>query len=98
MSESSFLHGWVVLLGSLATIAIILTALGVMLGMVRPANAAKHLGGMLGIVIVLILAPGIILSAWSAIPLWQKVALLGIGVAIAARMRPLQRRRNREDE
>ena len=41
MSASNFMHGWAVLVGSLAMIALILTAFGIMLGMVKPADAVN---------------------------------------------------------
>jgi len=80
MSESNFMHGWVVLLGLLATIALVLMAFGLMLGVVKPADALKHVGAILGIVIVL--SPGMILSAWSGMSLWQQIALVAIGVGV----------------
>jgi hypothetical protein len=71
MNGPDFMRGWVSLLGLLATIAIILTAFGLMLGIVKPANAMKHLGAIIGIAIALMLIPGILASAWSSLSLWQ---------------------------
>ena len=64
MGESNFMQGWVALAGSLAMIALILTAFGLMLGIVKPADAVKHVGAILGIVIALMLVPGALVSAW----------------------------------
>jgi len=83
MIEPNLMHGWAVLLGSL-----VLLAFGIMLGMEKPADAMKHGGAVLGIIIILMLAPGIIVSAWLAIPLWQRAALLAIGTCIWLRRRP----------
>lgn len=96
MVESTFMHGWIVFLGSLAVIVIILTAFGIMPGVLKAADAMKLVGAILGIVIVLTLAPGIIVSAWLAIPLWQRVALLAIGICIWQLRRPRRQTRKKE--
>ena len=80
MIESNLMHVWATLLGSLATIALVLMAFGIMLGMVKPAEAVRHCGAILGIIIVLMLGPGILLSAWLSISLWQRIAVLAIGI------------------
>jgi asparagine N-glycosylation enzyme membrane subunit Stt3 len=72
------MHGWMILLGLLAVIALVLMAFGIILGMVKPADAAKHVGAVLGIVIVLMLIPGILASAWSGMSPWQQIALIAI--------------------
>jgi len=54
----------VVFLGSLATITIILTAFGTMLDIVRPANALKLVGVILGIVVALIFIPCFLVCVW----------------------------------
>lgn len=87
---------WATLVGSFATIALILTALGLMLGMIKPADALKHGGVILGIVIVLILIPGVLVSLWSDIPSWQWIGLAAIGIGISQWQRP-RRTRNKRD-
>lgn len=57
------------LLGSLAAIALILTAIGLMLSIVKPDDTLKHIGAILVIVIGLMMVPGILMSAWSAMSL-----------------------------
>jgi hypothetical protein len=52
MTESIFMHGWANIVGAFATIAIIVTALGVLLGVLKPADALKRIGAFLGIVIL----------------------------------------------
>jgi hypothetical protein len=98
MSKSNFMHDWVALLGSLAMIALILTALGLMVGTVKPADAVKHIGAILGIVIVLMLTPGILANAWSGMSLWQQIALVTIGIGLwqwrRPRRQPRIKRRN----
>ena len=98
MSESSLMHGWVPLLGSLATIAIILTAIGLMVGIVKPADAMKSIGAILGMVIALMLIPCVLVSAWSGMSLWQQIALGAIGIGVWQWCRPPRRTRHRKEE
>ena len=65
MNGSKFMQGWVTFEGLLATIAIILVAFDLMLGIVKPADALKRVGAILGIVIVLMPIPGVLVGAWS---------------------------------
>ena len=98
MGGSNFMHVWVALLGSLAMIVLILTAFGLMLGIVKPANAPKHIGTILGLAITAMLLPGVLVSAWSGMSLWQQIALVAIGIALWQwwRPRPQPRIRRRD--
>jgi membrane-anchored protein YejM (alkaline phosphatase superfamily) len=80
MNGSNFMQGWATFAGSLAIIALILTAFGLMLGIVKPADVPKRIGAILGIVIVLIFIPSILVSAWSGMSLWQQIAFIVIGI------------------
>jgi predicted membrane protein len=81
--------------GSLAIIALILTALGIMLCIVKPADALRRVAAILGIVIVLIFIHGVLVSAWSCMPLWEKIGFVAIGVAVWQWRRPQQQQRKR---
>jgi hypothetical protein len=76
------MHGWVALLGSFLLVALILVAFGLMLGIVKPGDALRRVGVIVSVAIVLFLIPGILVSAWSAISLWQQIALIAIGVVL----------------
>jgi hypothetical protein len=78
MDGSNFMQGWVVLAGSLATIAIILMAFGLMLGIVKPADALRRVAAILGIVMLLMVIPAVLVNIWSDMSLWQRLALAGI--------------------
>jgi hypothetical protein len=82
MSGSNFMQGWVALAKSFAIIALILTAFGLMLGIVKHADAVNRVAAILRIVIVLMLAPGILAGVWSAISLWQQIALMAVGIDV----------------
>ena len=94
MNGPNFIHGWISLLGLLTTIAIILTAFGLMLGIVKPADTIKRLGAIIGIVIALMLIPGILMGAWSSMSFWQQVGLVAIGITVWQWIRPRGRTRN----
>jgi len=92
------MQGWVSLLGSLAVIAIIVTAIGLMVGIVKPAEAMKQFGTILGVVVGLMVVPGILGSIWSAIPLWKWITLVLIGIGIWQWRRPRQQTRNKKND
>ena len=98
MDESAFMHAWMVMIGSLATPAIILIAFGLMLGVVKVADAVKQVGAIVGIVIVLILILCITLGAWSSMSVWQRLALVVIGIGVWLLRRPRPRKGRRENE
>lgn len=83
MNGAKFMQGWMSLTGSAAMFALILTAFGIMLGIVKPADALTRVGTILGVVIVLILIPGFVMSAWSGLSLWQRVGLVAIGIGFS---------------
>jgi hypothetical protein len=91
-------HAWMTLIQSLATIAIILTAIGLMLGIVNPADALRYVGLILGIIIVLTLIPDALTNLWSDIPLWQWIGLAVIGVVVWQWQRPRPPSRQRRKE
>jgi len=93
MNGPNFMHGWASLLGLLAIIAIILTAFGLMLGIVKPANAMKRLGAIVGIVTAFMLIPGILVSAWSSMSFWQQIGLVAIALSAWQWLRPRRRTR-----
>ena len=95
MSGSNLMHGWVSLLGALAIIAMILLAIGIMLGVVKLRDALKHTVAIVGIVIGLTVVPDILGSAWSIMSLWQQIGLIAIGIAVFHWLRPRQQSRNR---
>ena len=66
MNGSNFIHWLVALTGSVATIALILTAFGLMLGIVKPADALRRVAVILGVVMLLMVTPAIIVNFGSA--------------------------------
>jgi hypothetical protein len=92
------MQGWIALLGVFAMIALILTAFGIMLGIVKPADVPKRVVAIVGIVIALMLAPGILAGVWSAMSLWQQIGLAVLGVGAWQWLRPRPQARNKRGE
>jgi hypothetical protein len=95
MNGSNLKHWWINLVGSIATIALILTAFGLMLGIVNPSVALKRIGTTLGALIALVLAPCILVSAWLEMTLWERIGLVVIGVCVWQGLRPRRQIRNK---
>jgi sulfite exporter TauE/SafE len=84
---------------SLAVIGIIMTALGAMLGIVKPADTMKYCGAIVGIAIVLVLLVSVFVGLWSTMSLWQRAVLAAIVFAVwRIRRDRRQPRSKREDE
>jgi Zn-dependent protease with chaperone function len=79
MYEANFIHGCMSILGALALIAIIVTALGTIVGLVKPADALKYCGVIAGIVIVTVLIVSVLVGLWSSMSLWQKIIVAAVG-------------------
>ena len=93
MGGLNFMHDWVTLMGSLAMGALILTAFGLMLGIVKPADALRRVGAILGAVVLLMVIPVTLVSIWSSMSLWQRLALAAIGIGIWQWTQRKQRRK-----
>ena len=91
MIKTSLMQGWAVLVGSFAVISLILIALGLMVGIVKTADAPKRIGTIVSIVIILIVFPAFVASAWLALSLWQQIALVAFAVVIWQLRRPRRR-------
>jgi hypothetical protein len=98
MNGSNFIHWLVALTGSVATIALILTAFGLMLGIVKPADALRRVAVILGVVMLLMVTPAIIVNVWTAMSLWQRFALAAIGLGFSQLFRPRRKARKRNKE
>lgn len=98
MTEILFMRGWEALIGLLATIVLVLTPLGLMLRLMTPVEAMKHVGAMLGIFIALLLIPCILMNAWSSMSVSQQFGLVVMALALWLWLRlPRKKRRNRRE-
>jgi ABC-type dipeptide/oligopeptide/nickel transport system permease subunit len=93
MNGSNFMQEWLTLTGSLAIIALILTAIGIMLGIVKPADVLKRVAAILGIVMLLMVLPVILVNIWSAMSMWQRLGLAASALAVWQWQRPRRKQR-----
>jgi hypothetical protein len=98
MNGSNFMQGWVAIAGSVATIALILTAFGLMLGIVKPADALRRVAAILGIVMLLMVLPAVLVNISSGMSLWQRLGLAAIGIGFWQWRRPRRQHRRRTGE
>jgi Sec-independent protein secretion pathway component TatC len=82
MYEPNVVQGCDSMVGSIAIIAIIVTAFTTMLGLVKPADTAKYCGAIVGIALVLILIVSVFVGLWSSMSLWQKAVVAVVGFCI----------------
>lgn len=82
MYEPHLVNEWTGLVGSLVMLAIIVTAFGLMLGIVKLEDALKRIGAIAGIVIALMLIPAILISFWSGMSLGQRVGVAAVGFGV----------------
>jgi hypothetical protein len=95
MNGPNFMQAWVALAGSLTMIALILTAFGLMLGIVKPADALRRVGAILGVVMLLMVLPAVLVNLWSGMSLWQQLALAAIVLGICLLKRPRRQARSK---
>ncbi len=84
------------LTGLLATIALILTTFGLMLGIAKPAYTLRHVGAILSVVMLLTVLPAVLVNLWSAMSLRQQIRLVAVGIAVWQLRRP--RRESRKSK
>jgi hypothetical protein len=98
VNESIFMHGWATIIGSLATIAIIATALGLMLRVLKAADALKRIGACLGLAVLLKLIPGALINLWLSMSVWERIALTVVGLVTVWWRRPRRQSRKNKAE
>jgi uncharacterized membrane protein len=58
----------------------------------------NRVAAILGVVIVLMLAPGILVGAWLAMSVWQQISLVAIAVIVWQLQRPRRRTKKKKWE
>lgn len=92
MIETRLLSLWDGLVGSAALIAIILLALCVMVSAVKLGDLPRHLGVIVGIVILLIMLPAIIVGLWNTMSFGQHLGIATILIVIIFLMSATRRK------
>lgn len=90
--------GWLAILQLFAIVGIVVVAFGLMVGMMKPSDALKHIGAILGMIIILMLLPGILIGTWSRLLLWQKLDLTAIVAALWFLRRSQRRPRDKHGD
>jgi len=99
MAGSSIVASAESIIGSFALLALIVVALGTMIGLVKPSDVAGHVGVIVGLAMVMILLVSVFVGLWASMSLWQKVILAALGLAVWAMRRERRSpRRKREEE
>jgi hypothetical protein len=93
--EARLLSVWDGLVGSAAFIAIIILALCVMVGAVKREDILRHLGVIVGNVILLIMLPAVILGLWNAMSFRQHLGIVALVLMIAFLFGVLRKERRR---
>ena len=98
MYEPNVVQGCESIIGMLAVMAIIVTALVTMVGLVKPADTVKYCGAIVGIAIVLVLLVSVFVGLWSSMSLWQKAVIAAMGFGIWWMRRERNRPRKKREE
>ena len=98
MYEPNVVQGCESIVGSLAVIAIIVTALGTMIGLVKSAEALRYCLVIAGIAIVLVMLVSVLVGLWSSMTAWQKAIVVVIVTTLLWLRRDRGKPRKRKDE
>jgi hypothetical protein len=98
MNLQNAVQGCESIVGSFAVMAIIVTALATMIGLIKPADTLKHCGAIVGIAIVLVLFVSVFVGLWSSMSLWQKAVIAAMGFGIWRMRGERNRPRKKRDE
>lgn len=98
MDGTVVIQGWAQIVGSLAIIAIIVTALATMIGLVKPAEALRYCVVIAGIAIVLVMLVSVLVGLWSSMTLWQKAIVVVIVTTLCWLRSDRGKSRKRKDE
>ena len=88
---SRVLSAWDDLIGSAAAVAIIILALCVMVAVVKREDALRHLGLVIGAVILLTILPSIVLELWNALSFRQQFGFVAVCIAILLLVNAIRR-------
>jgi uncharacterized membrane protein len=91
--ETRLLSLWDDLVESASLLAIIILSLRIMVSAVKPGDAPRHLGMVVGVAILLFMLPAILMGLWNTMSFGQHVGIVILCLAIvlffsASRRRP----------
>ncbi len=83
MNGTGFVFGWIKIIESVALVAIVLLALGVMVRLIELRYVLRHLGAIFALAIFFILLPVIISALWASMTVCQHAGTLLLAAIIA---------------
>jgi hypothetical protein len=96
--ETRLLSAWDGFMASCALIAIIVLGFCVMVRVVKPGDILRHLGVIVGVVILLIMLPAIIVGLWNGMTFGQHfrisvflIAIVLLAIAACGKSRKVRR-------
>jgi hypothetical protein len=95
MIETDLMRGWAGIVDSVAFFAITILAMGLIVSAVKPPDVVRHLGAILCSVILLLMLPAIMASAWSSMSDWQHLGIVILGIMIGFSVRALRQVRRK---
>ena len=82
MIETNLMRGWAGIVESVALFALTILAICLIASAVKLSDVLRHLGTILCIVILLLMLPAIMASAWSSMSYWQHLSIVLLGIMI----------------
>ena len=98
MVETNLMRGWDGIVESVALLAVVILALGVLVRVVKPSDAARHLGAILCVVILLLMLPAILVTTWHSMASWQQFGIVALGIMIVLSLWALRQPRKKQKE
>jgi hypothetical protein len=98
MIEPNLMREWAGIVESVAFLAVVILAIGAMLRVVKPSDAARCLGAILCVVILLLMLPAILVTAWHTMASWQQFGIVALGIMIVLSLWALRQPRKKRKE
>jgi len=98
MWQTAIVQWCISIVGSIALLALIVIALGTMVGLIKPAEVMQSVGVLIGIVIAAILLVSVFVGLWSNMSLWQRLASAAIIASIFRFRQTRQQSGKRRDD
>jgi hypothetical protein len=90
MIKTDLMRGGAGIVESVALVTITILAIGLILSTLKPSDVARHLGTVLFVVILLLVLPAILVTAWCSMSNWQHLGIFILGILIVLSLRALR--------
>jgi len=82
MIETNLMRGWAGIVEAVTLVAFTILALGLIVSAVKLSDAVRYVGTIVVVLILLLMLPAIMMSAWSAMPLWQQFGIVAMVIGV----------------